>query len=170
MQTVPPCVHADTAIIALQNISSACDPRWRHSLQSRLFPSRRRARREMDDAEFRRDRLRVAVTRLGERLRELRAQEEDDRRRANYEQVKAKRDKLAAELADTYPGIERQLVDLFARLDANDKEVNYLNTRLPTNTERLRLAELVARGLPGLVKNGTQIERMTEQLFLPAFE
>src|ERR1035437_5142287 len=41
MQTVPPCVHTGTAIIALQNISSACDPRRRHSLQSRLFPSHR---------------------------------------------------------------------------------------------------------------------------------
>ena len=41
MQTVPSCVHAGTAIIAIQNISSACDPRRRHSLQSRLFPSRR---------------------------------------------------------------------------------------------------------------------------------
>jgi hypothetical protein len=128
------------------------------------------ARREMDDAAFRRDRMQVAVTKLGVRLRELKAQEEDNRRRATYEQVKTKRDKLAAELIDKYPAIERQLVDLFARLDANDKEVNYLNTRLPTNTERLRLAELVARGLPGLVKNGTQIERMTELLALPAFE
>ena len=128
------------------------------------------ARREMDDAEFRRDRMQVAVTKLGVRLGELRAEEEDNRRRATYEQVKTKRDKLAAELIDKYPAIERQLVDLFARLDANDKEVNYLNTRLPTNTERLRLAELVARGLPGLVKNGTQIERMTELLALPAFE
>jgi hypothetical protein len=128
------------------------------------------ARREMDDAEFRRDRMQVAVTKLDVRLAELRAQEENHRRRATYEQVKTKRDKLAAELIDKYPAIERQLVDLFARLDANDKEVNYLNTRLPTNTERLRLAELVARGLPGLVKNGTQIERMTELLALPAFE
>jgi hypothetical protein len=128
------------------------------------------ARREMEDAAFRRDRLQVAVTKLGVRLGELRAQEEDDRRRATYEKVKAKRDRLAAELANVYPAIERQLVDLFTRLDANDKEVNYLNTRLPTNTERLLVAELVARGLPGFVRNGTQIERMTEQLCLPAFE
>jgi hypothetical protein len=128
------------------------------------------ARHEMDSAAFRRDRLQAAVTKLGVRLRELKGAEEDQRRWIAYENVKAKRDKLAAELASIYPAIERQLVDLFARLDANDKEVNYLNTRLPTNTERLRLAELVARGLPGLVKNGTQIERMTELLALPAFE
>jgi chromosome segregation ATPase len=128
------------------------------------------ARHEMDSAAFRRDRLQAAVTKLGVRLRELRAEEEDSRRTTAYEAVKAKRDKLATELTDKYPAIERQLVDLFARLDANDKEVNHVNTRLPTNTERLRVAELVARGLPGLVKNGTQIERMTELLALPAFE
>jgi hypothetical protein len=128
------------------------------------------ARHEMDSAAFRRDRLQAAVTKLGVRLSELKGAEEDQRRRIAYENVKAKRDKLAAELIDKYPAIERQLVDLFARLDANDKEVNYLNTRLPTNTERLRLAELVARGLPGLVKNGTQIERMAELMALPAFE
>jgi hypothetical protein len=128
------------------------------------------ARREMDDAAFRRDRLQVAVTKLGVRLAELRAQEENHRRRVTYEQVKAKRDKLAAELADTYPGIERQLVDLFARLDANDREIANINAHLPTNAERLRVAELVARGLPGLVKNGIQIDRMAELLALPAFK
>ncbi len=114
--------------------------------------------------------MQVAVTKLGVRLRELKAQEEDDRQRANYETVKATRDKLAAELANVYPAIERQLVDLFTRLDANDREVNYVNTRLPSNTERLRVAELVARGLPGLVKNGTQIEQMAELMALPAFK
>src|SRR5450759_5614531 len=38
------------------------------------------ARREMDDAAFRRDRLQVAVTRLRERLNVVKAQEEDSRR------------------------------------------------------------------------------------------
>jgi hypothetical protein len=76
------------------------------------------ARREMDDAAFRRDRLQAAVTKLGVRLGELKAQEEDNRRKAAYEHVMAKRDKLAAELANIYPSIEHQLVDLFTRLDA----------------------------------------------------
>jgi hypothetical protein len=35
------------------------------------------ARREMDDAAFRRDRMQVAVTKLGVRLSELRAREEE---------------------------------------------------------------------------------------------
>ena len=79
------------------------------------------ARREMEDAAFKRDRLQAAVTKLGVRLGELRAQEENDRRTANYARVMAMRDNLAAELANIYPGIERQLVDLFTRLD-DDKE------------------------------------------------
>jgi hypothetical protein len=94
------------------------------------------ARREADDAAFRRDRLQVAATRLRERLSELRAIEENARRRIRWEQVKAERDRLAAELTDTYPAIERQLVDLFARLDANDREVKYLNAHLPTGAAR----------------------------------
>ncbi len=44
------------------------------------------ARREMDDAEFRRDRMQVAVTKLGVRLGELRTAEEDQRRQIAYEE------------------------------------------------------------------------------------
>jgi hypothetical protein len=49
---------------------------------------------------------------LRERLEELREQEEDQRRRLAYERVKAERDKLAAELADIYPGIEQKFGEL----------------------------------------------------------
>jgi hypothetical protein len=42
----------------------------------------------------------------------VREQEEDQRRRLAYERVKAERDKLAAELADIYPGIEQKFGEL----------------------------------------------------------
>jgi hypothetical protein len=58
------------------------------------------ARRQMEDAAFRRERLQTAVTRLRERLEEVKAQEENERRQLVYDRVKAERDKLAAELAD----------------------------------------------------------------------
>jgi len=38
----------------------------------------------MEDAAFRRDRMQVAVTNLGEGLRELRTQDEDNRRWLAY--------------------------------------------------------------------------------------
>src|ERR1017187_285292 len=67
MQTVPTDLHAGTAIIALQNISSARDPRRRHSLQSRLFPSRRCAEAEgqawLQDPAFHTSKLDVGTSR-----------------------------------------------------------------------------------------------------------
>ena len=60
------------------------------------------ARRDMEDASFRRDRLGEAVRRLGERLREVKAEEEQARRQTVYDAALAERDKLAAELA-AYP-------------------------------------------------------------------
>jgi hypothetical protein len=128
------------------------------------------ARQVMEATTFRRDRLQTAVTKLQARLKEVTAQEENDHRKARYAEVKAERDRLAAELADTYPAIERQLVDLFTRLDANDSEIKQLNLHLPAGEKRLLVAELLARGLTSFLKDATQIERMTEQLRLPAFE
>jgi hypothetical protein len=128
------------------------------------------ARREMDDAAFRRDRLQVAAKRLGERLREVRADEEDQRRRIAYKKAKAERDKLAAELKAIYPPIEAQFRDLMTRVDANDKEIEHINARaLPAEAVRLLVAELVARGLRGFVENSVEAVRITRDLRLPAF-
>ena len=42
--------------------------------------------------------------------------------------------------------IETRLGELIAKIDANDREIDYLNSQmLPTGAERLRSAELVAR-------------------------
>lgn len=129
------------------------------------------ARREMDDAGFRRERLQTAVTKLRERLEEVRTDEEDQRRRVFYEKVKAERDKLAAELADIYPEIEQKLRDLLPRIAASDRDVEYINSHgLPSDGQRLLVAELVARRLRGFVENAVQIPSITETLRLPAFE
>ena len=70
------------------------------------------ARGEMEDAAFRRDRLQEAVKRLGKRVREIKRQEDEARRRAAYKAAVAERDKLAAELAKVYPVVSEQLADL----------------------------------------------------------
>jgi hypothetical protein len=46
----------------------------------------------MEDSAFRRERLQAAVTRLKERLREVRALEENQQRLITYEKTKAERD------------------------------------------------------------------------------
>jgi hypothetical protein len=125
----------------------------------------------MEDAAFTRDRLQTAVATLRERLEEVRAEEEDHRRRLVLDRVKAERDRLAAELADIYPGIEQKLRELLPRIAANDREVEYINAyALPSSGERPLVAELVARRLRGFVENGLQITRITQTLRLPAFK
>jgi hypothetical protein len=127
------------------------------------------ARRAMEDAAFRRERLQAAVSRLRERLYELRAGEEDQHRRVIYEEVKAERDQLAAELASIYPDFAQRLGDLMGRIVANDREIEWVNSALPRGKGRLLVAELVARGLGGFVRNGLSIPSITQQLRLPSF-
>ena len=129
------------------------------------------ARRDMEDAAFRRDRMQVAVQRLGERLREVRRQEDQARRRAAYDAALVERDKLASELAAVYPGIAAQLADVVARIAANDAVIEGINRKqLPDGADRLACAEVVARQLRGGFVDGTaHVPRITEQLRLPAF-
>jgi hypothetical protein len=129
------------------------------------------ARHEMEDAAFRRDRMQAAVTRLKERLNELMAQEEDQLRWVAYERVKTERDKLAAELREIYPPFASRIVDLMARIEANDFEIKSINTRAkPNRAANLLGAEAVARGLQGYIDGTANIPRVSSQLQLPAFE
>src|SRR5256885_1137105 len=67
------------------------------------------ARREIEEAAFRRERLQIAGARLRERLTEVQAQEEDARRLLGYDKARAERDRLAAELRALYPNVAAQL-------------------------------------------------------------
>jgi hypothetical protein len=126
------------------------------------------ARREMDDAVFRRDRLQVAVKRLGERLLVVRAAEENDRRILAYEKAKLLRDKLAQELTRVYPQAAATLADLMGRIDASDREIAYINSRLPEGAERILVAELSARGMIWFGRN-SDAPSIIKDLRLPAF-
>jgi hypothetical protein len=127
-------------------------------------------RRAMEDAAFTRDRLSTALSRLQLRLEQLRAAEEDARYRAAYEKAKAEHDQLAAELAELYPAFTDKLANLLARIDDNDREIAYVNGRLPSDASPLLVAELVARGLEGFAQDGLSTPRITSQLRLPAFK
>jgi hypothetical protein len=133
------------------------------------------ARRQMEDAAFRCDRLQAALTRLRERLEEVKAQEEDQQRQLVYERVKAERDKLAAELAEIYPPFAHKLAELLPRIVANDREIEYINNHArPSGADRLLVAELIARNLEGFGKSLGSIvirtPRITEELCLPTFK
>jgi hypothetical protein len=117
------------------------------------------------------ERLQATVSRLRERLTEVQGAEEDDRRRAAYEEARAERDELAAELACVYPPLATQLADLLGRLRANDDRIEHMNANaLPRGCGPLLVAELVARGLDGFVQNSVNVPRIVRRVQLPAFQ
>jgi hypothetical protein len=117
------------------------------------------------------ERQQVAVSRLRDRLTELRTADEDKRRRAAYDEARAERDELAAELARVYPPLAAQLADLLARLRASDDRIEHLNAHaLPRGCGPLLVAELVARGLDGFVQNSVNVPRIVRRVQLPAFQ
>ena len=128
------------------------------------------ARRAMEDARFRQKRLSNAVIKLDERLAQVLAEEEDQRRQIAYDEAQVERDKLAAELTDIYPAFAQRLAELLPRIVANDQEIDRINAALPSGAARLPVAELVARGLPSFLWDGmSNIPRVTQELRLPAF-
>jgi transposase len=117
------------------------------------------------------ERLQATVSRLRERLTELRTAEEDERRRAAYEEAKTERNQLAAELARVYPPLAAQLADLLGRLRASDDRIEHMNAHaLPRGCGPLLVAELVARGLDGFVRDLVNIPRIVRRVQLPAFQ
>jgi hypothetical protein len=127
------------------------------------------ARHDMEDAAFRRDRMQEAVRRLGERLREVRRQEEQARRRVAYDAALAERDALATEFAAVYPALAEQLADIVGRIAANDALLERVNRKRPDGEGGLVGAEQLARGLSGYSIGVSNVPRITAQLRLPAF-
>ena len=97
------------------------------------------ARRDMGDSVFRQDRLQPAVTRLGERLRQVRAHEEDQRRQLAYDKARVERDRLTEALVDMSPAVFR-LANIMAHIDASDRAMAQVNSALPVGAEHLRSA------------------------------
>jgi len=126
------------------------------------------ARKSMDDLAFKRERLQAAITKLGERLKQLQDEEENARRQIIYDRLKAERDQLAKEFAEFYPTFAKQLSELLARIAANDREVDHINKNArPKGMGRLLEVELIARDLPGWVQGGIQTDRIIDVLRLP---
>ena len=128
------------------------------------------ARRDMEDAAFRCDRMGEAVRRLGGRLREVKRQEEQARRLAAYDAALAERDALATELAEAYPTMAKQLADLAGRIATNDAVIERINGALPDGAKWMAGAEMIARELRGFNDGTANVPRITQQMRLPAFK
>jgi hypothetical protein len=104
------------------------------------------ARREMDNATFKSDRLKDAIGKLGERLTELRFNEENARRQAAYDKALATRDALVAELEEAAPALH-MLAALAHRLELSDREIRNVDRALPQGFAFLQLAQGVVAGM-----------------------
>ena len=96
------------------------------------------ARREMDDAAFKRDRLQEAGTRLAERVEALKAVEADRRLQAEHERVLAERDRLAEEMERMAEPIVK-IARLVSRDRSVDREIGRLNATSALKHGHIRL-------------------------------
>lgn len=80
-------------------------------------------RREAGDKRFQSDRLEASVSALDVRFEELAEAERSARTTARHGQVLARRDELAADIADQYPLIVGQLTALAKRIEESDAEL-----------------------------------------------
>jgi hypothetical protein len=109
-------------------------------------------------AEFRRDRLWSFLSHLRQRLVEVDASERAALWQADYEAVREKRDELADEFAELYPGLAAQLCDLFRRTEALDQECDRINSEAPKGESRRLLgAELTARNLKSFSRSDPSV-------------
>ena len=70
-----------------------------------------------------------------------------------------------------YPAFAQKLAELLSRIAANDRVIEYINGHaLPRGADRLLVAELKARGLPGWVVNSVQALCITDRLHLPPWQ
>jgi hypothetical protein len=87
---------------------------------------------------------------------------------ADYERVKAERDRLAVELATSYPQAVATLVDLLARIAECEKECSRVAETAPSGEKRRLLGpELHAKRLTGFKRDTPSL---TRDLRLPSWE
>ncbi len=107
-----------------------------------------KAQAMLQKIELGRDRLNAALPKLQARYEQARARERVADWAAEYEQFEQKRDALARELTEVYPAAVEQLVDLFERIMAVDREIDQVNGSAPrSDPRRLKGIELTAREL-----------------------
>jgi hypothetical protein len=106
------------------------------------------ARRAMDDAAFKRDRLAEAGKRLGARVEELKALEKARTERAEHEHVLAERNRLAEEMERMAEAIMRT-AHLVSKIAACDREIGRVNA---TSTLGLGYVPLVLSGAAPAIK------------------
>ena len=127
------------------------------------------ARTLAQDAEHTGKRLQAALQQLRVRVEQAQVAEYRITWKADCAEVKARRDALAAEFSEIYQKATAQLVDLFERVKAFDKEIKRTNDAALNSDagDRLLGVELTARGLNNFMADTPSILVVIK---LPNFE
>lgn len=95
------------------------------------------------------------IVRLGAKREQLEGRQEElansDRQmrlRTEHREIKARRDALATELADRWPKLTAEIVELLRRIEETDADCRRAN-RMGIGERRLISAEAIARNCPG---------------------
>jgi predicted transcriptional regulator len=133
---------------AIIQVDATANAERTKALDPVLSPDAKAAREAMVAAEFDHERLHTLLPRLEQRLQQVEAAEYAARWQLDFDQVAAKRDELASKYAELYPKLTAELVDLFHRAEAVNKEVSRVNGSAPAGEHRrLGEVELAARDL-----------------------
>lgn len=129
--------------------AAACaDQAKKRSLDPELTAAdARQARLEYEDHDHEIRRHERWRKQLEERRDDILADERFAKRRAEYEAAAAERDALATEIAERYPKIAAELLDLVDRIEASDRRCATVNGEgTPRGMPFLVSAEAIARG------------------------
>ena len=148
-------------------ISQTAETERAKALDPIVSPDAANAHAAMEEAAFRRERLRNVLPRLKQWHQEVAAKEYLAQWLGDYETLKVERDELATELRE-YPVWVAKIGGLFTRVVANDAELSHLHQARPAGVSlHLLGAELAARGLDNFTRDDPSI---ANELKLPDFE
>lgn len=132
---------------ALATAYTAVEEARREGVDPVLSPDPVAARERVGAAEFSYARATALLSRLNERCRQVAAAERNAKWEADYGRVKDERDRLAVELAATYPQTVATLLDLLARVADCERECSRIASMAPAGERRRLLGpELHAKG------------------------
>jgi hypothetical protein len=124
------------------------------------------ARQQRDDCVFRLERLRAALAPLQQRYSEVRLTERRTQWRADYADVKGKRDATAAQVKAIYTEFTDKLIDALIEAKQVDEHVARVNSTAPSGEhDRLLTVECAARQVNGVADNFSLMN-----IKLPAFD
>lgn len=121
---------------------------------------------EVEEAKLRLIRLARADTALAQTIASKKVADVEKAARARYDQVRKRRDDLAAELVERVAPMFDELTSILARIVDNDREIDGINrTTVPEGCPDLVSAEVVARGKHARIYTGRKLVDMEIPLF-----